>query len=36
MCGEYTQKHNRKAINDFVEDAYFAYFKVMLCDENKS
>ena len=36
MYGEYTLEHNRKAISDFVKQAYLAYFKVKLGDQNKS
>ena len=35
ICGEYTLKHNRKTISDFVKSAYLAYFKVMLGDQDK-
>ena len=36
ICGEYTLEHNRKLITDFVKQAYLAYFKVKLGDQDKS
>ena len=36
MCGEYTLEHNRKPISDFVKQAYLAYLKVKLGDQDKS
>ena len=36
ICGEYPQEHNRKAISDFVKQAYLAYFKEKLGDQDKS
>ena len=33
--GEYTLEHSRKIISDFVKRAFFAYFKVMLSDQDK-
>ena len=36
ICGEYTLKHNRKLITDFVKQAYLAYFKVKLGNQDKS
>ena len=36
ICGEYTLEHNRYAISDFVKQAYLAYFKVKLDDQDKS
>ena len=36
VCGKYTLEHNRKLITDFVKQAYLAYFKVKLSDQDKS
>ena len=36
ICGEYTLEHNRKLITNFVKQAYLAYFKVKLGDQDKS
>ena len=36
IYGEYTLEHNRKLITDFVKQAYLAYFKVKLGDQDKS
>ena len=36
VCGEYTLKHDRKAISDFVEQSYLAYFELKLGDQDKS
>ena len=36
ICGEYTLEQNRKLITDFVKQAYLAYFKVKLGDQDKS
>ena len=35
ICGEYTLKHQRKGIKDFVKQSYFAYFVVKLGDQDK-
>jgi len=35
ICGEYTPKHQRKRMTDFVKQSYFAYFDAKLCDHNK-
>lgn len=35
VCGEYTFKKFRKVITDFVKTAYFNYFGVNICDEEK-
>jgi len=34
-CGQYTLKHSRKAINNFLKSAYFAYVKVVLRFEHR-
>ena len=34
ICGEYTLEHNRKAISDFVKQAYLAHFKLKLGDQD--
>ncbi|QQP48982.1 Uncharacterized protein FKW44_009477 [Caligus rogercresseyi] len=36
ICGEYTLSGDRKNITGFVKRAYMAYFKVKLCDQDKS
>ena len=36
ICGEYTLEHNQNLITDFVKQAYLAYFKVKLGDQDKS
>ena len=36
ICGKCTLENNRKLITDFVKQAYLAYFKVKLGDQDKS
>ena len=36
ICGKYTLEHNQKAISDFVKQAYLAYVKLKLGDQDKS
>ena len=36
ICGEYRLEHDLKAISDFVKQAYLAYSKVKLGDQDKS
>ena len=35
ICGEYTLKHNKKIMSDFVKRAYLACFQVMLGNQDK-
>ena len=35
ICREYTPKHQRKGITDFVKQSYFVYFDVNLGDQDK-
>ena len=36
ICGEYTLQSNRKGSSEFVKQAYLAYFKVRLGDQDKA
>nr|CAI5831412.1 unnamed protein product [Callosobruchus analis] len=36
ICGEYMFQQNRRAITEFVKQAYLAYFGVKLGDQDKT
>ncbi|KAL4711555.1 hypothetical protein ACJJTC_003572 [Scirpophaga incertulas] len=36
ICGEYTVKSQQRNISDFVKKVYFAYFKLILSDQDRA